>query len=52
MNLKKKTETSNDNRNMPIYINGQIMMIFIFVYSKILLNSPFNDRPIKMSKIV
>ena len=35
-----------------LYINGQIMMIFIFVYSKILLNSPFNDRPIKMSKIV
>ena len=35
-----------------IYINGQIMMIFIFVYSKMLLNSPFNDRPIKMSKIV
>ena len=44
MNLKKN-ETSNNNRNMPIYINGQIMMIFIFVYSKILLNSPFNDRP-------
>ena len=37
MNLKKN-ETSNDNRNMLIYVNGQIMK-YSFSFSKILLNS-------------
>ena len=54
MNLQKrkkerkkqtKNETSNGNRNMPIHINGQNHEIFIFVYRKILLNSPFNEFP-------
>ena len=51
MNLKKMKQATIIAICL-LYINGQIMMIFIFVYSKILLNSPFNDRPIKMSKIV
>ena len=46
MNLQKN-ETSNDNRNRPIlYKNGQNHEMFIFVYSKLLLNSPFNEFPL------
>ena len=46
MNLQKRNkqtnnETSNGNRNRLIHINGQNHEILIFVYRKILLNSPF-----------